>query len=179
MPVPAIAARRDAEIIAIGRTPEMTPFSIGGDYDRPICRRILEEAGVSRALFGQKKQAVALIFSWGPIFLSPEARTAFMNFLRKERYLTRVYASHIAFHLAHVSFRVLRKQSKWLPMLNRPLGRLRGRFEQAFRAYENSIYANALFVWALRQAVAREIPANAECTPPSTSASRAAPRDGV
>ena len=39
---------------------EMRPWSIGGDYDRPIPRRALEEAGVPRELFGQIKYAGAV-----------------------------------------------------------------------------------------------------------------------
>ena len=35
----------------------MRPWSIGGAYDRPIPRRIAEEAGVPRDLFGQNKMA--------------------------------------------------------------------------------------------------------------------------
>ncbi len=37
-------------------SPEMRPWSIGGDYDKPIARRIAEEAGVPRHLFGQAKK---------------------------------------------------------------------------------------------------------------------------
>ncbi len=37
-------------------TPEMRPWSIGGGYDKPIARRIAEEAGVPRHLFGQVKK---------------------------------------------------------------------------------------------------------------------------
>lgn len=34
----------------------MKPWSVGGGYDRPIARRIVEEAGVPRHLFGQIKK---------------------------------------------------------------------------------------------------------------------------
>ncbi|HTW66298.1 MAG TPA: hypothetical protein VME17_16865 [Bryobacteraceae bacterium] len=34
----------------------MKPWSVGGSYDRPIARRIAEEAGVPRHLFGQVKK---------------------------------------------------------------------------------------------------------------------------
>jgi hypothetical protein len=37
-------------------SPEMRPWSIGGTYDKPIARRIAEEAGVPRQLFGQVKK---------------------------------------------------------------------------------------------------------------------------
>jgi len=36
---------------------EMQPWSIGGDYDKPFPRRIAEEMGVPRELFGQRKMA--------------------------------------------------------------------------------------------------------------------------
>ena len=39
---------------------EMMPWVLGVAYDRPIPRRILEEAGVARSLFGQKKSAAVL-----------------------------------------------------------------------------------------------------------------------
>lgn len=35
---------------------ELRPWSIGGDYDKPIARRIAEEAGVPRELFGWRKK---------------------------------------------------------------------------------------------------------------------------
>jgi hypothetical protein len=37
-------------------SPELEPWSIGGRYDKPIARRIAEEAGVPRHLFGQEKK---------------------------------------------------------------------------------------------------------------------------
>jgi len=37
-------------------SPELEPWSIGGRYDKPIARRIAEEAGVPRHLFGQQKR---------------------------------------------------------------------------------------------------------------------------
>ena len=36
--------------------PEMTPYRVGGAYDRPLPRRIVEEAGVPREAFGQVKR---------------------------------------------------------------------------------------------------------------------------
>lgn len=55
IPLPYIAATRLADILCIGRSPAMQPWSIGGDYDRPIARRIIEEAGIAREMFGQNK----------------------------------------------------------------------------------------------------------------------------
>jgi hypothetical protein len=55
--VPFIGARHDRKIWEITASEEMRPWSVGGDYDRPIPRRIAEEAGVPREWFGQVKLA--------------------------------------------------------------------------------------------------------------------------
>ena len=57
-PLPFIGARRIADLRAISRSPEMQPWRLGNTYDRPIPRRIAEEAGVPRTAFGQRKRAV-------------------------------------------------------------------------------------------------------------------------
>jgi hypothetical protein len=49
---------------------DMRPFSIGGDYDRAIPRRLAEEAGVPRGSFARSKQAATVL-------LHREGRAAF------------------------------------------------------------------------------------------------------
>ncbi len=56
-PPATIGAALHAERIhAWNDAPALAPWSIGGDYDKPIARRILEEAGVPRHLFGHEKK---------------------------------------------------------------------------------------------------------------------------
>jgi hypothetical protein len=55
--VPFIGAVHRPALQAIAESDEMKSWSIGGGYDRPIQRRILEQAGVSRESFGQQKMA--------------------------------------------------------------------------------------------------------------------------
>jgi len=43
---------------------EMAPWRLGSDYDRPIPRRILEEAGIPRQLFGTRKKAVVETYNF-------------------------------------------------------------------------------------------------------------------
>lgn len=50
--------RRAGRLLAISKSEEMAPWSLFTDYDRPIARRIVEEAGVPRAWFGQAKKMV-------------------------------------------------------------------------------------------------------------------------
>jgi hypothetical protein len=151
LPVPFIGARRHADIYAISNSEEMRPWSLGGSYDRPICRRILEEAGVPRELVGRNsKQAVATWHSWSPSHLSPAVRESFEKFLRERGILYwHMRAKLTAFHVGALVFRALRKTPKLVPVLEQPLGGPRDRLDPLFRASENSLYANLLFIWAL------------------------------
>ncbi|HEX5352505.1 MAG TPA: hypothetical protein VFW60_00335 [Rhodanobacteraceae bacterium] len=62
LPVPFIGCIRHPAIHAISNSEEMQPWSLNNSYDRPIPRRIVEEAGVERSLFGQQKKAVAMAY---------------------------------------------------------------------------------------------------------------------
>ncbi len=57
MPVIAIGARFGSALGRISVSEEMNHYSIGGDYDRPIPRRLVETAGVPRDYFGMQKSA--------------------------------------------------------------------------------------------------------------------------
>ncbi|MBS0383989.1 MAG: hypothetical protein JSS00_01410 [Proteobacteria bacterium] len=53
---------RHRKVIALSQSDEMQPWSVGTSYDRPIARRIVEEAGVPRDWFGVKKRAVSAMY---------------------------------------------------------------------------------------------------------------------
>jgi hypothetical protein len=74
IPVPMIGARRHPEIAAISNTSEMREYRLHNDYDRPIPRRLLEDAGVPRAIFGQRKKATSLLVFLDDRLLDPETR---------------------------------------------------------------------------------------------------------
>jgi hypothetical protein len=59
VPVPYIGARFAPAVSALASSPEMLPYTLGTEYDRPLPRRIAEEAGVPRESFGQAKTATA------------------------------------------------------------------------------------------------------------------------
>lgn len=69
------------QINRLGATPEMQPWSIGGSYDRPVPRRLAEEAGAAREAFGRRKRLTASNrpFRWP---YSREAQRQFRNYLR-------------------------------------------------------------------------------------------------
>jgi hypothetical protein len=60
LPVPFIGATRHADIHRISCSASMRPWRIGGRYDRPIPRRIIEDAGVPREMFGMHKRATGI-----------------------------------------------------------------------------------------------------------------------
>jgi hypothetical protein len=51
--VPYAGAIHNIALRSISRSKEMEKWRVGGNYDRPIPRRIAEEAGVPRGIFGQ------------------------------------------------------------------------------------------------------------------------------
>ncbi|MDP2275501.1 MAG: hypothetical protein Q8K32_32435 [Archangium sp.] len=56
---PYLFSRSVGAIHRVSGLPEMSHWQLKNGYDRPICRRILEEAGVRREAFGWGKKAVA------------------------------------------------------------------------------------------------------------------------
>ena len=56
LPLPLFKASVWESIHKVSNSIEMQPWSIGGNYDRPIPRRIVEESGIERQMFGQEKK---------------------------------------------------------------------------------------------------------------------------
>ncbi len=81
--VPLIGAVHADAIDRITHSPEMAPWTIGGDYDRPIARRIIEEAGVPRGAFAREKIAGAALRGHDPAFAAVDAMVD--RFLAGER----------------------------------------------------------------------------------------------
>lgn len=65
VPIPLLTYPRRAEILEISRSPEMAPWRLDNDYDRPIPRRLVESSGVPRAIYATEKKAVTQPF-WLP-----------------------------------------------------------------------------------------------------------------
>jgi hypothetical protein len=80
-PVPFWGIRKLGQIRAISALPEMKAWTLGTAYDRPIPRRIAEEAGVSRELFGIRKKNTSseAFFLWP---YSPDAKASFARYVR-------------------------------------------------------------------------------------------------
>jgi hypothetical protein len=60
LPVPFLGCTSHPSIHKISTSKEMEPWSLRNRYDRPIPRRLVEEAGVERHQFGRKKRAAGI-----------------------------------------------------------------------------------------------------------------------
>lgn len=89
LPFPYIGARRMSDILKITESSEMDPWRLGNLYDRPISRRIAEEAGVPRQIFGQSKMGSVVIFSMPCIPYSKALRREFFDYLVEEKIMAR------------------------------------------------------------------------------------------
>jgi hypothetical protein len=85
-PVPMLGGRQIADLRRLGRTPELAPWSVGGDYDRPVARRIIEEAGVPRDAFAVRKRGMVMRRPNPRSFLAPEHLEDYLRWLREQRW---------------------------------------------------------------------------------------------
>jgi hypothetical protein len=80
------AAREVADVVAISRSQEMEAWTLGRGYDRPVPRRMAEEAGAPRDVFGNAKRAVPKAQPHrDPDFLMPEPKRAYFAWLGSNR----------------------------------------------------------------------------------------------
>jgi hypothetical protein len=70
------------QIRALARRPEMLPWTLGSDYDRPVPRRFAEEAGLRRGSFATRKMASSFNRKYGRP-LSVSLRKDFADFMRR------------------------------------------------------------------------------------------------
>lgn len=97
--IPLIGARSAMDIGRISRSKPMAPWSIGGTYDRPIPRRIIEDAGIPRGSFADRKRRITPDYdnlsrraADLDRFLSPASRAAFDRWFDAVRPINRLSA---------------------------------------------------------------------------------------
>lgn len=128
-PVPQSHHRLHPWIERISCSPEMAPWRLGRDYDRPIPRRIAEEAGVPREWFGVSKKAITQPFYQGDSLkelFSPTSYEQFRSFclerglLGKDPGPTRLPAISYLVDLAQrASWRLTRNRVGWWKLIRR------------------------------------------------------------
>jgi hypothetical protein len=92
-PVPFIGARRKEDIVKITESSEMDRWCLGNTYDRPIARRIAEEAGIPRWMFGQSKMGSVVIFHRPAVPYGKALRKQFFDYLVAEQILSKTQSS--------------------------------------------------------------------------------------
>lgn len=89
---------------------DMKPWTLGTTYDRPIPRRILEESGVQRESFGQKKYGGGFSFCYDTIKTLSQKMTQdgfnsfshFYSSTRKERYTLRRAGNRVVYFVLNI-----------------------------------------------------------------------------
>ncbi|MEP7361064.1 MAG: hypothetical protein ABI744_05730 [Chloroflexota bacterium] len=81
VPLPVFGAIRTEDAPSLLDLPEMDPYRVGGNYDRPVARRLIEEAGLKRGTFATAKRAVNVLPARdGPDVFSTAARESIAQF---------------------------------------------------------------------------------------------------
>ncbi len=84
-PVPFWGGLQYNDILNIGRSAAMKPWSVGGEYDKPFCRRVLSEAGIPDELYAQSKKGASEHTLGADGFMSPSSSADYHAWLLSNR----------------------------------------------------------------------------------------------
>ncbi len=79
--VPYWGGLQVSDVSRISKSEEMKPWRVPGPYNRPICRRVVETAGVPRDKFGQKKHGASDHVLTASCFLTKESEADFFRWM--------------------------------------------------------------------------------------------------
>ncbi|MGM9515365.1 hypothetical protein ACS5PK_14000 [Roseateles sp. DB2] len=150
LPVPFIACQRKQAIHAISAGEALAAWRVPGDYDRPFCRRLGEDAGLPRESFGMKKRVMSRAFSRGDqisSYLGPHAEPAFRDYLARHPVARRPQDL-----LLHTLQRGLTALGRTLGRHSYRLQRLLDAAAQRLSRHADDFHAQrALFPWGFAQ----------------------------
>jgi hypothetical protein len=148
LPLPFMGLRQLPDIAKLSGSPEMKPWDIGGEYNRPICRRLLEEAGVRRELFGLSKAGASIRFLRGEDAWSRNGKRAFFHWMKTRGHKYNIGApllleAQTCFLALEISLRLHRASP-------RPFNRVFGRLSRVLaRRIKQKKLNDLAFAWAL------------------------------
>lgn len=152
--VPFIFADRIADLVRIARSPEMRPWSVGGDYDRPVPRRIAEAAGLDRDSFGRQKKVV---LSYEALPLNPQLRRQFIAYFNgsvgRLKFLANLASGNVDYAVKRISARLR------LPVAPPPIR----------KQLKADLFANQIYIHAVNAIAERHERALAETGARSTT----------
>lgn len=90
LPLPYFGASQWNSLHEISNSEEMKAYSIGGDYDRPIPRKILEDAGIPRGSFAQENIGAGVNYRYDSLTylkqrMSPHSYANFVDYYRHHK----------------------------------------------------------------------------------------------
>ena len=154
LPVPFIGCQRVRDIQAISEGEALVAWRVAGDYDRPICRRLGEDAGLPREAFGMRKRVMSRAFSHSDQiagYLGPRAEAVFRAYLAQHPVCRRVPDRPLhALHGGLVQMgRALGRHTYGLQRLVEELSHRLARYADDFQAQR------ALFPWGFAHRLVR------------------------
>ncbi len=139
--IPFMFASSVKDVVTIANSPEMTPWQTGGNYDRPVPRRIAEERGVPRAAFGREKLAILEYYAYPR---HPELRQQFLKYLSNEQHF-----GPLKRYLYSIAEQVDYRRAS-ITIIDRLFGE-RHMLRELIRPGSRSL-PNTLYVWATNRA---------------------------
>ncbi|MDL2323450.1 hypothetical protein LJC52_05635, partial [Bacteroidales bacterium OttesenSCG-928-A17] len=103
LPLPLFGASQWSSLHSISNSNEMKEYSIGGNYDRPIPRRILESRGIKRELFGQEKKGAGFNYRFDNVKrlrkrMSQHSFQYFYSFYKRDTFSGKRYMCLLSFY---------------------------------------------------------------------------------
>ncbi|MGE0294513.1 MAG: hypothetical protein AB7P97_19340 [Hyphomonadaceae bacterium] len=115
LPVPFIGIQRHSDVRAISNSAEMAPYMTGSGYDRTVPRRLLEEAGVARSVFGRRKVGASILLFQGRNRLSAPTQQEVLEHWRSQgQSVPWLKAKIVWWDFGRNLYRVVRKLGKLL-----------------------------------------------------------------
>jgi len=151
-PVPFLGIRQLADINAISRSPEMARWDWPRGHSRPICRRIVEEAGLPRHSFGIGKRAASVLL-FDEEFLSPGSLADYTGWLADHTGDPRGPTSRSSDAVRQLSDRVLGTVARFTP---RGWSRAHAVVDGLRRIGKREPRFRYVFPWALARAGRRD-----------------------
>lgn len=82
-PVPFWGIRHVRDVNRMSTSPDMSPWDFPAGYSKPFCRRMLEEAGVPREMFGMQNRAASVLLWRSDRFLTPKSMEDYLRWLQQ------------------------------------------------------------------------------------------------
>jgi hypothetical protein len=152
MPVVGFSRLTQPKLLKIAQHEDMRPFSVKSYYDKPVPRRIAEESGVPRDLFGQSKKAASILFHRSSKALSERSLDSFRAFRKgvpgKIRIRVRQSVWWTWWQIWRSFFYLCRKLK-----IRAPARLIERTLFQNFAVYEYSspVTSDLLFLWGLEK----------------------------